>query len=88
MPSAMRWLKPALVLYMHASMRPELRALARRPTRVRDDAAVTLARALSDTFAGIAPGGVLAFIGAQLMGMAAAVVVGRWLWPHPGPVRA
>src|ERR1700686_164487 len=50
--------------------------------------AVTVARALSDTFAGIAPGGVLAFISAQLMGMAAAVVVGRWLWPHPGPVRA
>src|ERR1700736_5578331 len=50
--------------------------------------AVTLARALSDTFAGIAPGGILAFIAAQLMGMAAAVVVGRWLWPHPGPVRA
>jgi glycerol uptake facilitator-like aquaporin len=42
--------------------------------------AVTLARALSDTFAGIAPGGVLAFIGAQLLGMVAAVVVSRWLW--------
>jgi glycerol uptake facilitator-like aquaporin len=42
--------------------------------------AVTLARALSDTFAGIAPGGVLAFIGAQLLGMLAAVVVSRWLW--------
>src|ERR1700730_10844300 len=50
--------------------------------------AVTLARTLSDTFAGIAPGGVSAFIGAQLMGMAAAVVVGSWLWPHPGPVPA
>jgi glycerol uptake facilitator-like aquaporin len=42
--------------------------------------AVTLARALSDTFAGIAPGGVRAFIGAQLLGMLAAVVVSRWLW--------
>lgn len=30
LPPAMRWLKPALRLYMHASMRPELRALARR----------------------------------------------------------
>jgi glycerol uptake facilitator-like aquaporin len=42
--------------------------------------AVTIARSLSDTFAGIAPSGVLAFIAAQLAGMAAAVTVGRWLW--------
>ena len=42
--------------------------------------AVTIARALSDTFAGIAPAGVVAFIAAQLVGMLAAVVVGRWLW--------
>jgi glycerol uptake facilitator-like aquaporin len=45
--------------------------------------AVTIARALSDTFAGIAPAGVPAFIAAQLAGMAAAVVVGRWLWVGP-----
>src|ERR1700730_13516841 len=50
--------------------------------------AVTLARALSDTFAGIAPGGVLAFIGAQLVGMVAAVTVGRWLWLDAEPGRA
>jgi glycerol uptake facilitator-like aquaporin len=43
--------------------------------------AVTIARALSDTFAGIAPAGVPAFIVAQLAGMGAAVMVGRWLWP-------
>jgi glycerol uptake facilitator-like aquaporin len=42
--------------------------------------AVTLARALSDTFAGIAPDGLFAFIVAQLLGMLAAVLVGRWLW--------
>ena len=42
--------------------------------------AVTLARALSDTYAGIAPTGVLAFIVAQLLGMLAAVAFGRWLW--------
>jgi glycerol uptake facilitator-like aquaporin len=42
--------------------------------------AVTIARSLSDTFAGIAPGGVLAFIVAQFAGMLAAVVVSRWLW--------
>ena len=42
--------------------------------------AVTIARALSDTFAGIAPAGVLAFIMAQLVGMLAAVGISRWLW--------
>jgi glycerol uptake facilitator-like aquaporin len=42
---------------------------------------VTIARALSDTFAGIAPAGVAAFILAQLVGMAAAVLLSRWLWP-------
>jgi glycerol uptake facilitator-like aquaporin len=42
--------------------------------------AVTIARSLSDTFVGIAPSGVLAFIAAQLAGTAAAVTVGRWLW--------
>jgi glycerol uptake facilitator-like aquaporin len=42
--------------------------------------AVTIARSLSDTFAGIAPGGLIAFIGAQLVGMLAAVVLWRWLW--------
>jgi glycerol uptake facilitator-like aquaporin len=45
--------------------------------------AVTIARALSDTFAGIAPDGVAAFIAAQLAGMLAAVAVGRWLWNQP-----
>ena len=45
--------------------------------------AVTIARALSDTFAGIAPAGVPAFIVAQLAGMAAAAMVGRWLWAGP-----
>ena len=43
--------------------------------------AVTIARSLSDTFAGIAPAGVLAFIIAQLLGMVAAIALGRWLWP-------
>ncbi len=43
--------------------------------------AVTIARSLSDTFAGIAPTGVAAFIAAQFVGMLAAVVLGRWFWP-------
>ncbi len=42
--------------------------------------AVTIARALSDTYAGIAPAGIAAFIAAQLVGMLAAVALGRWLW--------
>jgi glycerol uptake facilitator-like aquaporin len=43
--------------------------------------AVTIARSLSDTFAGIAPAGVPAFIAAQLAGALGAVVLSRWLWP-------
>lgn len=43
--------------------------------------AVTIARSLSDTFAGIAPTGIFAFIAAQLLGMLVAVVFARWLWP-------
>ena len=42
--------------------------------------AVTIARALSDTYAGIAPGGVLAFITAQLAGALAATALARWLF--------
>jgi glycerol uptake facilitator-like aquaporin len=43
--------------------------------------AVTIARSLSDTFAGIAPGGVPGFIFAQLLGGYLAVLLARWLWP-------
>jgi glycerol uptake facilitator-like aquaporin len=43
--------------------------------------AVTIARALSDTFAGIAPSGVVAFILAQLAGTVAAVALRPSLWP-------
>jgi glycerol uptake facilitator-like aquaporin len=42
--------------------------------------AVTIARSLSNTFAGIAPRGVVFFIVAQLAGMLAAVAGARWLW--------
>jgi len=42
--------------------------------------AVTIARSLSNTFAGIAPGGVAAFIAAQLAGAACAVLLSEWLW--------
>jgi glycerol uptake facilitator-like aquaporin len=43
--------------------------------------AVTIARTMSDTFAGIAPATAPAFILAQLVGMLCAVVLARWLWP-------
>jgi glycerol uptake facilitator-like aquaporin len=42
--------------------------------------AVTIARALSDTYAGIAPAGVFAFIAAQLLGASIAVALAGWLW--------
>ncbi len=47
--------------------------------------AVTIARALSNTFAGIAPSGVLAFILAQIAGMLAAIALRAALWPSPKP---
>lgn len=45
--------------------------------------AVTLARAASNTFAGIRPGDAPAFIAAQLVGAAAATFVMRWLLVPP-----
>ena len=50
--------------------------------------AVTLARALTDTFAGIRPVDVPAFIAAQLLGAAAATGLFRWLLPSRAPVVA
>src|SRR5260221_7561995 len=44
--------------------------------------AVTLARAASDTFAGIRPADAPGFIAAQLAGAAAATALFRWLVPH------
>jgi len=46
--------------------------------------AVTIARSLSDTFAGIAPSGVFAFIASQLAGTATAVIISKWLWGSDG----
>jgi glycerol uptake facilitator-like aquaporin len=43
--------------------------------------AVTLARSLSDTFAGIRPIDIPGFIGAQVLGAAAATLLFRWLTP-------
>jgi arsenate reductase len=46
--------------------------------------AVTVARALSDTFAGIAPASVLPFIVAQIIGTVVACAAVRVLWPRAG----
>jgi glycerol uptake facilitator-like aquaporin len=43
--------------------------------------AVTIARALSNTYAGIDPSGVLAFILAQIFGALLALALASWLWP-------
>ena len=50
--------------------------------------AVTIARALSDTFAGIAPGNVAGFVAAQLIGMAIAMPIARLLWPAEAAAQA
>jgi glycerol uptake facilitator-like aquaporin len=47
--------------------------------------AVTMARAASNTFAGIRPADVVAFVVAQLLGAAAATLLWRWLLPAPKP---
>jgi glycerol uptake facilitator-like aquaporin len=43
--------------------------------------AVTIARSLSDTFAGIAPNGVAPFIAAQCVGAILAMMASQWFWP-------
>lgn len=48
--------------------------------------AVALARTLSNTFAGIDPSSVPAFVAAQLVGSAIAVAVIRFLWPSVADV--
>jgi len=50
--------------------------------------AVTIARSISDTFAGIEPSGTPAFIVAQFIGMASAVMLSAWLWPGDTKDRA
>ena len=47
--------------------------------------AVTIARSLSNSFAGIAPASVPVFVVAQLTGMAAAIAVFTWLYREEAP---
>jgi glycerol uptake facilitator-like aquaporin len=49
--------------------------------------AVTLARTLTDTFAGIAPESVVPFIAAQFVGAIAATALARWFYPSISEVR-
>jgi glycerol uptake facilitator-like aquaporin len=49
--------------------------------------AVTIARSLSDTFAGIRPVDVLPFVAAQVCGGFSAVLVFEWLSPQPSDAR-
>jgi glycerol uptake facilitator-like aquaporin len=44
--------------------------------------AVTIGRALSDTFAGIDPASVVPYLAAQLVGGALGLLVVRAMWPH------
>jgi glycerol uptake facilitator-like aquaporin len=48
--------------------------------------AVTAARSMSDTFAGIRPADVPMFVVAQLLGAAAATLLFGWLTPEPAPI--
>lgn len=47
--------------------------------------AVTFARSLTDSFAGIAPADVGGFVIAQLLGATLGGLAGGWLWPSPRP---
>jgi glycerol uptake facilitator-like aquaporin len=64
---------PAVTLSTHVRSNPASTSFA--------NPAVTLARTLSDTFAGIAPGAVVPFLVAQVVGAALACAVVRLLWP-------
>jgi len=48
-------------------------------TKSGSNPAVTFARAMTDTFAGISPSSVPLFIGGQISGVVAATSFGRWL---------
>jgi glycerol uptake facilitator-like aquaporin len=68
-----QWVAPAVALYITAAYWFTSSTSFANP-------AITVARSLSDTLAGIAPADVPAFVAAQLVGAALAAVVGRWLF--------
>ena len=71
-----QWVAPAVALYISAAYWFTSSTSFANP-------AITVARSLSDTFAGIVPADVPPFVAAQLFGAAAAAVVGGWLFRPP-----
>lgn len=70
------WVAPSVALYITAAYWFTSSTSFANP-------AITVARSLSDTFAGIAPHDVPLFIAAQLIGAAAATLVARRLFDEP-----
>jgi arsenate reductase len=78
-----RAVAPAVGAYVAA-------AIVLTPSASFANPAVTLARTLTDTFTGIAPGGAPGFVAAQVAGAGLAALVGRWLFvavPAPSSTR-
>ena len=71
-----QWVAPAVALYITAAYWFTSSTSFANP-------AITVARSLSDTFSGIAPADVPLFVASQLLGAAAAAVVGEWLFRPP-----
>ena len=67
------WIAPAVALYITA-------AYWFTPSTSFANPAITVARSLSDSFAGIAPVDVPGFVAAQLAGALAGWLLGRWLF--------
>ena len=70
------WIAPAIALYIVAAYWFTSSTSFANP-------AITIARSLSDSFAGIAPGDVPGFVAAQLAGAVLGALVGEWLF-DPG----
>jgi glycerol uptake facilitator-like aquaporin len=68
-----QWVAPAVALYITAAYWFTSSTSFANP-------AITVARSLSDTFAGIAPADVPAFVAAQVVGAGLGALVGRWLF--------
>ena len=73
-----QWVAPAVALYIAAAYWFTSSTSFANP-------AITVARSLSDTFAGISPGDVPPFVAAQLAGAAAAAAVAPWLFADSPP---
>jgi glycerol uptake facilitator-like aquaporin len=68
-----QWIAPAVALYITAAYWFTSSTSFANP-------AITVARSLSDTFAGIAPADVPMFVVAQMLGAGAAAICGKWLF--------